>query len=65
MFPLSSVYWPGSEATLQIIDPAYRKMYLHSKSMRFAVVGPLGRTTGEQNNTFGMCFLVFLAPPGK
>ena len=20
-------YWPGSEATLQIIDPAYRKMY--------------------------------------
>lgn len=27
VFPLSSVYWPGSEATLQIIDPAYRKMY--------------------------------------
>ncbi|CAJ1367021.1 unnamed protein product [Effrenium voratum] len=40
VFPLSSVYWPGSEATLQIIDPAYRKMYddiLMSGSRRFVV----------------------------
>jgi len=40
VFPLSSLYWPGSEATLQIIDPAYRKMYddiLMSGSRRFVV----------------------------
>eukprot|EP00438_Fugacium_kawagutii_P014979 Skav220238 [mRNA] locus=scaffold4245:98970:102877:- [translate_table: standard] len=33
-------YWPGSEANLQIIDPAYRKMYddiLMSGSRRFVV----------------------------
>ena len=40
VFPLSSIYWPGTEARLNIIDPAYIKMYddiLLSGSRRFVV----------------------------
>jgi len=40
VFPLCSLYWPGTEARLNIIDPAYIKMYddiLLSGSRRFVV----------------------------
>lgn len=38
VFPLNAVHWPGSEVTLNIIDPAYRRMYddiILSGSRRF------------------------------
>eukprot|EP00747_Dinoflagellata_sp_TGD_P209499 gnl/TRDRNA2_/TRDRNA2_82893_c0_seq2.p1 gnl/TRDRNA2_/TRDRNA2_82893_c0~~gnl/TRDRNA2_/TRDRNA2_82893_c0_seq2.p1 ORF type:complete len:455 (+),score=75.94 gnl/TRDRNA2_/TRDRNA2_82893_c0_seq2:53-1417(+) len=40
VFPLNSIVWPGSDFSLNIIDPAYRRMYddiLLSGSRRFVV----------------------------
>jgi len=40
IFPLSGIEWPGSEVQLNIIDPAYRRMYddlLASGARRFVV----------------------------
>lgn len=41
IFPLTAIEWPGTSAQLNIIDPAYRRMYddiLLSGARRFAVV---------------------------